>query len=126
MSDFFQRETAVRFIDGNEIPDFHGAIPGAREGGRSVCAAPFELGPRFAQLRPPLDLISPWGMGIASGAELRHFLNAMRSWRSFGYVTRRASHAGDDREETACGRAMPAGDVAALRLGIPPGTDFRV
>jgi hypothetical protein len=27
MIDFFQRETAVRFIDGNEIPDFHGAIP---------------------------------------------------------------------------------------------------
>jgi len=40
-------------------------------------------------LRPPLDLISPWGMGIASGTELRHFLNAMRNWRSFAYVTRR-------------------------------------
>ena len=92
MIDFFQRETAVMFIDGNAIPDFHGASPGAREGGRSVCAAPFdarELGPRFAQLRPPLDLISPWGMGIASGTELRHFLNAMRNWRSFAYVTRR-------------------------------------
>jgi len=92
MIDFFQGETAVMFIDGNAIPDFHCASPGAREGGRSVCAAPFdarELGPRFAQLRPPLDLISPWGMGIASGTELRHFLNAMRNWRSFAYVTRR-------------------------------------
>lgn len=94
MVEFFQRETSVQFIDGNNVPDFHGASPGAREGGRSVCAAPFdarELGAHFARLRPPLDLISPWGMGIASGAELRHFLNAMRAWRSFGYVTRRVA-----------------------------------
>ena len=27
MIDFFQRETAVSFIDGNAIPDFHGASP---------------------------------------------------------------------------------------------------
>jgi succinate dehydrogenase/fumarate reductase flavoprotein subunit len=92
MVEFFQRHTALEFIDGNAIPDFHAASPGAREGGRSLCAAPYdgrELGPRIADLRPPLDLISLWGMGIASGAELRHFLNAMRSWGSFAYVARR-------------------------------------
>jgi len=92
MVEFFQRETALAFIDGNAVPDFHGASPGARSGGRSVCAAPFDarqLCPRLAQLRPPLDLLSLWGMGIASGAELRHFLDAMRSWRSFAYVAKR-------------------------------------
>lgn len=92
MVGFFRGRTAVQFVDGNAVPDFHGHMPGARTGGRSVCAAPFdarELGDRFADLRAPLDLISPWGMGIASGAELRHFLNAMRSWRSFAYVTKR-------------------------------------
>lgn len=92
MVEFFQRYTALEFIDGNAVPDFHGASPGAREGGRSLCAAPYdgrELGARIAELRPPLDLISLWGMGIASGVELRHFLNAMRSWRSFAYVAQR-------------------------------------
>ena len=92
MVTFFQSQTSLQFIDGNAIPDFHERSPGAAAGGRSVCAAPFDarrLGPKLALLRPPLDLISPWGMGIASGAELRHFLNAMRSWRSFFYVARR-------------------------------------
>lgn len=89
---FFQSQTAVQFIDGNAIPDFHAQSPGAAAGGRSVCAAPFDarrLGPKLKLLRPPLDLISPWGMGIASGVELRHFLSAMRSWRAFVYVARR-------------------------------------
>lgn len=92
MVDFFRRRTAVQFIDGNLIPDFHGKQPGAGTGGRSVCAAPFdgrELGPRIERLRPPLDLIAPWGMGIASGPDLRHFMNSLRSWPSFIHVTRR-------------------------------------
>ena len=39
------------------------------------------------QLKPPLAETTLWGMGIASGAELRHFLNALRSPRSFWHVT---------------------------------------
>ncbi|WP_249115577.1 FAD-dependent oxidoreductase [Azoarcus sp. L1K30] len=92
MIDFFRRNTAVQFVDGNLIPDFHGKQAGAAKGGRSVCAAPFdgrELGDDIHRLRPPLDLISPWGMGIASGADLRHFMNSMRSWPSFAHVARR-------------------------------------
>jgi succinate dehydrogenase/fumarate reductase flavoprotein subunit len=92
MVSFFQSRTSVAFIDGNAVPDFHGRSPGALQGGRSVCAAPFDarqLGPRLAHLRPPLDIMSLWGMGIAAGAELRHYLNAMHSWNSFRYVARR-------------------------------------
>jgi succinate dehydrogenase/fumarate reductase flavoprotein subunit len=37
-----------------------------------------------------------WGMGIASGAELRHFLNALRKPASFWYVARRALGYGRD------------------------------
>ena len=91
---FFQQHSALAFIDGNAMPDFHGRSPGASHGGRSVCAAPFDarrLGARVAELRPPLDLISPWGMGIASGAELRHFFNALSSWRSFVRVARQVA-----------------------------------
>ncbi|MBS0369937.1 MAG: FAD-dependent oxidoreductase [Proteobacteria bacterium] len=89
MVDFFRRHTALQFIDGNAIPDFHGNTPDAALGGRSLCAAPFDgrrLGRQIDRLKPPLRETTLWGMGIASGAELRHFMNAMRSAASFRYV----------------------------------------
>lgn len=92
MVEFFQRETQLRFIDGNLIPDFHGRTPHAATGGRSICAAPFDgrrLGARVQDLKPPLPETTLWGMGIASGAELRHFFNAMVKPASFWYVTKR-------------------------------------
>lgn len=92
MVEFFRRQTALQFIDGNAIPDFHGRSPHAAQGGRSICAAPFDarrLGPRIKQLKPPLHEITLWGMGIASGAELRHFLEAMHKPASFWYVAKR-------------------------------------
>ena len=92
MVDFFRRRTALQFIDGNLIPDFHGHTPDAATGGRSVCAAPFDgrrLNTRLHDLKPPLPETTLWGMGIASGAELRHFLNALHQRASFWYVTRK-------------------------------------
>ncbi|MCW5652539.1 FAD-dependent oxidoreductase [Hydrogenophaga sp.] len=100
MIEFFRTRTALRFIDGNAIPDFHGRSPHAREGGRSVCAAPFDgrrLGARMADLEPPLPETTLWGMGIASGAELRHYINALRSPASFAYVARRVLALARDR-----------------------------
>lgn len=91
MVEFFRSKTALRFIDGNAIPDFHGRAPHACTGGRSLCAAPFDgrrLGGHITQLKPPLPETTLWGMGIASGAELRHFLNAMRKPASFWVVTK--------------------------------------
>lgn len=99
MLDFFSERTALRFIDGNAIPDFHGRNPYAAEGGRSVCAAAFDgrrLGARLQDLKPPLAETTLWGMGIASGRELRHFLDSRRSAASFWHVARRlAGHARD-------------------------------
>ncbi|WP_253195038.1 FAD-dependent oxidoreductase [Hydrogenophaga sp. A37] len=92
MVEFFRSKTALRFIDGNAIPDFHGRTPHASLGGRSLCAAPFDgrrLGKRIADLKPPLPETTLWGMGIASGAELRHFFNAFRKPASLWYVTKR-------------------------------------
>jgi len=91
MVEFFRANTALQFIDGNGIPDFHGRTPDAALGGRSVCAAPFDgrrLGDRIDALKPPLPETTLWGMGIASGAELRHFLNAMHQPASFWHVTK--------------------------------------
>jgi succinate dehydrogenase/fumarate reductase flavoprotein subunit len=91
MVEFFRQNTALQFVDGNGIPDFHGNTPNASLGGRSICAAPFDgrrLGARIADLKPPLPETTLWGMGIASGAELRHFLNATRKLASFWHVTK--------------------------------------
>jgi succinate dehydrogenase/fumarate reductase flavoprotein subunit len=91
MIEFFERNTSMRFIDGNRIPDFH-TSNGAAKGGRSVCAMPFdgrELGPLIDKLRPPLDEVTIKGMAIGSGQDLAHFFNATRTLRSAWHVTRR-------------------------------------
>jgi succinate dehydrogenase/fumarate reductase flavoprotein subunit len=105
--DFFQRRTALQFVDGNAIPDFHGRAPHAGTGGRSVCAAPFDgrrLGERIRDLKPPLPETTLWGMGIGSGRELRHFLDATTSFASWRYVARLL--AGYARDRLLRGRGM--------------------
>ena len=119
MVTFFRRHTALQFIDGNGIPDFHGDTPGAVPGGRSVCAAPFDaraLGPRLADLRRPLDLVSLWGMGIAAGADLRHFMHAARSWPSLVHATRRVLRHGLDLARHGRGIHLVAGNALVARL----------
>ncbi|MEO5794288.1 MAG: FAD-dependent oxidoreductase [Rhodoferax sp.] len=99
MVEFFRSQTALQFIDGNGVPDFHGRNPHAALGGRSMCAAPFDgrrLGAHIAQLKPPLSETTLWGMGIASGVELRHFFNALRKPASLWFVTQKVlRHFGD-------------------------------
>jgi succinate dehydrogenase/fumarate reductase flavoprotein subunit len=99
MVEFFRRHTALQFIDGNAIPDFHGHTIDAALGGRSICAAPFDarpLGDRLHDLKPPLHETTLWGMGIASGTELRHFLNALHKPASFWHVTKLVLRHGRD------------------------------
>ncbi|WP_176054504.1 FAD-dependent oxidoreductase [Paraburkholderia caribensis] len=91
MVEFFEQHTAMRFVDGNRVPDFH-TTPGAATGGRSVCAMPFdgrELGPLIHKLREPLSVMTIKGMALASGQDLAHFYRATRSVKSALYVTRR-------------------------------------
>lgn len=125
---FFRENTAVEFIDGNRIPDMHGDSPGAGLGGRSVCAAPFdgrELGPLIAKLRPPLDEISFLGMGIASGADFGHFLNAARVWQSFLHVGRRVGRHLLDLAAHRRGMQLVNGNALAARL-LKSAADLKV
>lgn len=118
MVNFFSRHTAVEFADGNKIPDFHES-EGAARGGRSVCVKPFDgrrLGSWARRIRPPLDVISLAGMGIAGGADMAHFLNATRSPRSFWYAGRRIlSHL---RDLLLHGRGMKLVNGNALVAGL--------
>lgn len=131
MVEFFRRETAIEWVDGNRMPDFHGASPGAAEGGRSVSVAPFdgrELGAKLALVRPPLDLLTFCGMGIAAG-ELRHFLDAMRDWASFVYSARRVRGYALDLLVHGRGMKLVAGNALVARLvksALDRGVDIRV
>ncbi len=131
MVEFFRRHTAMAFIDGNGIPDFHGRSPGAVEGGRQLGTAPFDgrqLGPDLHRLRPPLDLISFWGMGIASGPDLRHFMNATRSLASFTHVVRRVVRHLWDTVRHGRGRHLVNGNAMVARLlrsALDRGVDLR-
>jgi succinate dehydrogenase/fumarate reductase flavoprotein subunit len=129
---FFEEYTALQFIDGNAIPDFHGRTEDAALGGRSVCAAPFDgrlLGPHVQQLKTPLDEMTFWGMGIASGADIRHFFNAMRSWTSFFHVAKRVARHLSDLVFYGRGMHLVNGNalVAALaKSALDAGVEIRV
>ena len=88
---FLEEVGVMTWVDGNRVPDFY-AHDGAAEGGRSVTAAAYdgrELGPLITRLRPPLDVVSLWGMGIGSGVDMAHFFNATRSPAALWHVTKR-------------------------------------
>src|SRR5690606_6505620 len=89
MLDWFERETAVKFVP-TLYPDYHPTIEGGVDVGRSVLAAPFDtsaLGKDLARLRPPLSSITFMGMMFnSSNADIKHFFNASRSATSFLYV----------------------------------------
>ncbi|MCA0422432.1 MAG: FAD-dependent oxidoreductase [Proteobacteria bacterium] len=116
---FFRQHTSLDFVDGNVIPDFHDKSEGAGRGGRSVCAAPYDgrnLGRRIRDLRRPLEEISPWGMGIASGADLGNFINAFRDFGAFRHVARRTLRHWADLLRHGRGMHLVGGNALIARL----------
>ena len=107
MVDFMERETAVRFVLGPAFADYHPLAPGGSDGGRSICAEPFDaraLGAEKDRLRPPLAEITFMGMMIGTGKELMHFFNVTRSVKSAAVVAGLLARFGRDR--VMHGRAM--------------------
>jgi succinate dehydrogenase/fumarate reductase flavoprotein subunit len=99
MVEFMERDTAVRFVLGPAFADYHPLAPGGSDGGRSICAAPFdarELGAEKDRLRPPLAEITFMGMMIGTGQELMHFFNVTRSIKSAAVVARLLARFGRD------------------------------
>ncbi len=92
MVDFFERETAMKFVP-TLYPDYHPDVPGGAAIGRSILAAPYDirgLGKDMARLKPPLKTITFIGMMFnSSNADLKHFFLATKSLTSFIYVAKR-------------------------------------
>lgn len=99
MLEFFESKTEVHFLPGSAVPDFHGNMPGAAKGWRSVVAAPYDgrrLGSLINRLRRPIPETTFLGLGIAAGVDMRMFLTATRSVKAFSYVLRRVAKHGRD------------------------------
>jgi succinate dehydrogenase/fumarate reductase flavoprotein subunit len=119
MVEFFERETAVKFVP-TLYPDYHPDAPGGVDLGRSILAAPYDirgLGKDMARLKPPLRTITFIGMMFnSSNADLKHFFRATRSLGSFLYVAKRlATHL---KELALYGRGIQvtSGNALAARL----------
>ncbi len=119
MVDFFERETAVKFVP-TLYPDYHPDVPGGVDVGRSILAAPFDtsaLGENLKRLRPPLATITFMGMMFnSSNADIKHFFNATKSLSSFAYVSRRmVKHFGEVARHGR-GVQVTSGNALAARL----------
>lgn len=92
--EFFLNNTAVDFEMPLTFPDYHAEAPGAVQGGRSMVAKPFDarqLGDSLKTLEPALPELTVFGMMIGSGKDIRHLMNATRSWESAVYAAKRLS-----------------------------------
>lgn len=88
---FFADHSAVEWVGGNTIPDFHN-VDGSREGGRSVTVPPYDgrrLGPWLYKMRMPLRVATIYGMPLTAGKDLTSFFNWARHPRNTLYVLRR-------------------------------------
>ena len=129
MVEFFERETAMKFIP-TLYPDYHPDVAGGAPIGRSILAEPYDirgLGKDMARLKLPLKTITFIGMMFnSSNADLKHFFQVTKSLTSFLYVARRlANHIKElalyqRAINVTSGNALAARLAkSALDLGIP-------
>ncbi len=119
MVEFFERETAMRFVP-TLYPDYHPDVPGGVDIGRSILAKPFdirELGADMARLKPPLKTITFIGMMFnSSNADLKHFFQVTKSLTSFIYVAKRLATHLKELALYRRGIAVTSGNALAARL----------
>lgn len=129
MVEFFERETAMKFIP-TMYPDYHPDVAGGAPIGRSILAEPYDirgLGKDMPRLKPPLKTITFIGMMFnSSNADLKHFFQVTKSLTSFFYVAKRlANHLKEmalyrRAINVTSGNALAARLAkSALDLGIP-------
>ena len=119
MVDFLEANTEVKFSFGKSYPDYHPDHPGGAEEGRSIYPLPFDgrkLGNDLATLAQPMRELTFMGMGLNSGPDLKHFLNATRSLTSAIFVASRMLAHGRDVVVHGRGTRLVNGNALAARL----------
>jgi hypothetical protein len=116
---FFEANTEVKFAFGKNYPDYHPDHPGGVEEGRSIHTLPFDgrkLGRHLALLAQPMAESTFMGMGLNSGPDLKHFLNATRSAKSAAFVASRILEHGREVLLHGRGTRLVNGNALAARL----------
>lgn len=119
MVDFFMKKTQVQFALGEHYPDYHPDHPGGAEEGRSIRPLPYDgllLGQLFQDLASQMRESTFMGMGLNSGPDLQHFLNATRSIKSATFVARRIASHWMDVLRHGKGTRLVNGNALAARL----------
>jgi succinate dehydrogenase/fumarate reductase flavoprotein subunit len=119
MVSFLEENTEVKFTFGKNYPDYHPDHPGGVEEGRSIHPLPFDgrrLGTDLAKLAQPMRESTFIGMGLNSGPDLKHFLNATRSLTSAAFVASRMLAHGRDVLLHGRGTRLVNGNALAARL----------
>jgi succinate dehydrogenase/fumarate reductase flavoprotein subunit len=116
---FFEQNTEVKFTFGKNYPDYHPDHPGGAEQGRSIHTLAFDgrlLGNHLASLARPMKESTFMGMGLNSGPDLKHFLNATRSLKSAAFVASCMLAHGRDVVLHGRGTRLVNGNALAARL----------
>jgi succinate dehydrogenase/fumarate reductase flavoprotein subunit len=119
MIGFLEANSEVQFNFGKNYPDYHPDHPGGAEEGRSIHPQPFDgrkLGSSLARLAQPMPESTFMGMGLNSGPDLKHFLNATKSLRSAIFVASRILAHGRDVMVHGRGVRLVNGNALAARL----------
>ena len=119
MVDFLEAHSEVKFNFGQNYPDYHPDHPGGAEQGRSIHPQPFDgrqLGKHLAALAQQMPESTFMGMGLNSGPDLKHFLNATKSLKSALFVAWRILAHGRDVMVHGRGVRLVNGNALAARL----------
>jgi len=119
MVSFFEANSEVKFTFGKNYPDYHPDHPGGAEQGRSIHTLAFDgrkLGSHLASLARPMKESTFMGIGLNSGPDLKHFLNATRSLTSAAFVASRLLSHGRDVVLHRRGTRLVNGNALAARL----------
>jgi succinate dehydrogenase/fumarate reductase flavoprotein subunit len=119
MVGFLEANSEVKFNFGKNYPNYHPDHPGGAEQGRSIHPQPFDgrkLGSNLATLAQPMPESTFMGMGLNSGPDLKHFLNATKSFRSAIFVASRILTHGRDVMVHGRGVRLVNGNALAARL----------
>jgi succinate dehydrogenase/fumarate reductase flavoprotein subunit len=119
MIGFLEANSEVQFNFGKNYPDYHPDHPGGAEEGRSIHPQPFDgrkLGSSLARLAQPMPESTFMGMGLNSGPDLKHFLNATKSLRSAIFVASRILAHGRDVMVHGRGVRLVNGNALAAHL----------
>ena len=119
MIDFLETNSEVKFNFGKNYPDYHPDHPGGAEKGRSIHPQLFDgrkLGRSLSTLAQQMPESTFMGMGLNSGPDLKHFLNATKSLRSALFVASRILAHGRDVMVHGRGVRLVNGNALAARL----------